>query len=82
MKLFKDILQSIDVNFSAKVRWRMKFDRNPLLVTLQDKYRVREYARLKGVKIAKLLYVTDRPKTIPFGELPKNYLIKANHGYK
>jgi hypothetical protein len=58
----------------------MKYDKNPLFVTLQDKYKVREYAKSREVKTANLLYVTDRPETIPFGELPPKYLIKANHG--
>ena len=58
----------------------MRFDRNPLLVTLQDKYALRDYARSKGVQTAPLLYVTERAETIPFATLPPNYLIKANHG--
>jgi len=58
----------------------MRFDRNPLLVALQDKFAVREYAQLKRVATAKLLYVTDRPETIPFEKLPPRGLIKANHG--
>jgi len=80
MKSIKSLFRSLNVDFSAKVRWRMRYDRNPLFVTLQDKYRMREYASSKGVKTANLLYVTDRPETIPFGELPQKYLIKANHG--
>ena len=80
MKTIKSLFPSLDLCFSAKVKWRMKYDRNPLLVTLQNKYKVREYARSKGVKTATLLYATDRPETIPFGELPQHYLIKANHG--
>jgi hypothetical protein len=27
-----------------------------------------------------LLYVTDKPETIPFDYLPEEYIIKANHG--
>ena len=81
MKSIKSLFRSVEVDFSAKVRWRMRFDRNPLFITLQDKYKIREYARSKGVKTANLLYVTDMPETIPFGELPQKYLIKANHGW-
>ena len=80
MKLSKSLFRSVDIDFSAKVRWRMRYERNPLFVTLQDKYKVREYARSKAVKTANLLYVTDRPETIPFGKLPPKYLIKATHG--
>ena len=58
----------------------MIYDKNPLFITLQDKYDVREYAATKGVKTANLLYVTDEPETIPFEKLPQKYLIKASHG--
>jgi hypothetical protein len=67
-------------DFSWKVRWRMKYDRNPLFVVLQDKYSVKEYARERGVKTADIYYVTDQPETIPFDSLPEKYFIKANHG--
>jgi len=68
------------LGFAAKVRWRMKYDRNPFLTTIQDKYSVRKYAKTKGIKTAKLIYSTDNANTIPFDTLPKNCFIKANHG--
>lgn len=68
-------------DFAHKVRLRMKYDRNPLFVTLPDKYAVKEYARQRGVKTAELFYVTTHPKSIPFDELPDSYFIKANHGW-
>lgn len=80
MKSIKKLFQSVQVDFSAKVRWRMRYDRNPLFIIVQDKYKVREYAAARGVKTANLLYVTDKPETIPFAELPQKYLIKASHG--
>ena len=80
MKSTKSLFRSLEVDFSAKVRWRMKYDRNPVFVILQDKYKVQEYAKSKGVKTANLLYDTCSPETIPFAELPPKYLIKANHG--
>jgi len=67
-------------DFAWKVRWRMKNDKNPIFVILQDKYKVKEYAQDRGVRTAKLLFVTDRPETIPFDQLPRNCFIKANHG--
>lgn len=73
------VFRSEDMDFSAKVRWRMRYDKKPIYVTLQDKYEVREYARSKGVNMANLLYVTERPETIPFEEFPEKYFIKANH---
>ena len=68
------------VDFTAKVRWRMRYDHNPLWVALTDKYAMREYAQAKGIPIPELYYVTDQPETIPFDDLPPRYMIKANHG--
>lgn len=67
-------------SFAWKVRRRMKLDRNPLFVKLQDKLSVRPYALDRGVQSAQLYHVTDRPETLPFDRLPDNYFIKANHG--
>lgn len=67
-------------SFAWKVRRRMKLDRNPLFVTLQDKLRVRPYALDRGVQSAQLYHVTNKPETLPFDQLPENYFIKANHG--
>src|SRR5512134_3795106 len=77
-----DRLPGTTRDFSWKTRWRMKNDRNPLFVVVQDKYGVKEYAQQKGVRIAETYYVTDKPQTIPFDSLPANYFIKANHGSK
>jgi hypothetical protein len=68
------------VDLAAKIRWRKRFDRNPLFVRVQDKFAVREYAAERGVATAELLHATDDPRTIPFSELPANYMIKATHG--
>lgn len=80
MNYIKDILNLNPKDFSWKMRWRMRRDRNPLFVTVQDKYKVKEYAQKRGVRTAELLYVTDKPETIPFDSLPENYFVKANHG--
>src|SRR6266542_3004926 len=76
----KDNLNLNPKDFSWKMRWRMRFDRNPLFVTVQDKFKVKEYAKRLGVRTAELLYVTDDPETIPFDSLPEDYFVKANHG--
>jgi hypothetical protein len=80
MKSIHNLLWSLDLDFAAKVRHRMRYDKNPLHITVTDKYKVREYAGSKAVKTANLLFETDNPQTIPFSELPPNYLIKMNHG--
>lgn len=69
-------------DLSAKIRWRMRFDRNPLFVTLQDKLAVQEYARERGVGCAPLLHATADPTTIPFDSLPPDCMIKATHGWR
>jgi len=73
-------------SFNQKINWKKIHDRNPLLPIVADKYRVRDYLRnVLGVEEAEkilipLLYVTDNPETIPFDDLPDEYIIKANHG--
>ncbi|QZA89077.1 hypothetical protein K0C01_02650 [Salinarchaeum sp. IM2453] len=48
---------------------------------VEDKWRVREYVEQKvGDNILPEVYhVTDDPNTIPFDELPDEYVIKPNH---
>ncbi len=73
-------------SFNEKIVWKKIYDRNPLLPTTADKYKVRDYFKeMLGKEKAKeilipLLYVTDKPETIPFEKLPSNFIIKANHG--
>ncbi len=69
-------------DLSWKIRWRMKNDRNPKFVLVQDKYKVKEYAHHRGVLSADTYFVTEEPDTIPFETLPANYFLKANHGCK
>ncbi len=69
-------------DLSWKVRWRMRNDRNPLFIVVQDKYKGKEYASERGVRSADQYFVTDNPDTIPFDTLPDNCFIKANHGCK
>lgn len=68
------------MDFAAKVRWRIEHDRNPLLVTLQDKYAVRAYVEARGVATARLLWHSNRPGGIPFRRLGDRFIIKAAHG--
>ncbi len=76
----KDFAHLSSHDFAWKVRWRMKHDRNPLFVQVQDKYKVKEYAQRRGVPTADVYYETDTPETIPFEQLPSQCFIKANHG--
>jgi hypothetical protein len=67
-------------DLSAKVRLRMRRDRNPVLVTVQDKFAVRDYAHHRRVACAPLLHCTEDASTIPFATLPADCMIKATHG--
>ena len=74
------------LSLNQKINWKKIFDRNPLLPVVADKYLVREYLKqILGEDNADkllipLLYVTENPATIPFDDLPGEYIIKANHG--
>lgn len=62
----------------------MLFNRDPLLTLILDKLRVRDYVTIKVGSdcLVPLLWTGDRPKEIPFDELPSKFVIKANHGCK
>ena len=79
---FVDLLPFSPRNFSWKVRWRMKHDRNPVFIEVQDKFLCKQFAIDHQVGTAKLYFVTENPDEIPFDSLPANYFIKANHGCK
>ena len=72
-------------SFNEKMVWKKIHDRNPLLPIISDKYRVRDYLEeILGEKEAQkilipLLYVTDKPESIPFNDLAGEYVIKPNH---
>jgi hypothetical protein len=68
--------------FSEKILYRLVFDRRPILVTLQDKYAVREYVRkrLGDHVLPRLCCVTKNPAEIPFDDLPDKFVVKATHG--
>jgi hypothetical protein len=73
-------------NFNEKIIWKKIYERSPLLTRTADKYEVRNYVKeVLGEEegnnlLIPLLYVTNKPKTIPFDILPKDFVIKANHG--
>ena len=72
-------------SFNEKIIWKKIYDRNPLLTITADKYEVRSYIKkVLGEEKAKrilipLLYVTDKPETIPFERLPSAFIVKPNH---
>ena len=73
-------------SYNEKLNWRKVYDRNPLFPIVADKYKVRRYLRkILGEKEAEkilipLLHVTEDPESIPFDDLPEEYVVKANNG--
>jgi len=67
--------------YSQKLYRRMLYDRNPLLVTMEDKYKAREYVLSKAAcKVPELLWWSaETPVKIPWDTLPDRYVIKTNH---
>ena len=76
----QDVLPGTPHDFSWKIRWRMRHDRNPLFIELADKFKVKAYVQSRGVKTSEIYYVTDKLETIPFDSFPEIYFIKATHG--
>ena len=69
-------------HFTDKIRWRMLYDRRPLLQMCSDRLAARDYvAKRAGDKyLVPLLGVFDRPEQIPWAELPPPYVVKPTHG--
>jgi hypothetical protein len=69
-------------SFSEKIQYRKLFDRRPILVTLADKYAVREFVRERvgGEFLTRLYHVTADPRDIPLSSLPDQFVIKPTHG--
>jgi len=72
-------------SINEKIVWKKIHDRNPFLPVTTDKIQVRYYLeKILGKGTAKeilipLLYVTDKPNTIPFASLPSAFIVKPNH---
>ena len=67
--------------FNEKVKYRMYWDRRPILTRLADKIAARDYvAERVGPQYLTTLYtVTRDPASIDFAALPQSYVIKPNH---
>jgi hypothetical protein len=68
--------------FTAKVRYKMAFDRRPLLTTFADKLASRDYVEdTLGPGFLPDLYLgTDRPEQIRREALPAEFALKPTHG--
>lgn len=70
------------ITYSEKLQWLKLFNRNPLYVTLADKYAVKDYvSKLVGSTfVIPTLGVWDTPEDIDFNLLPKQFVLKTTHG--
>lgn len=82
----KKIGHSLDWNnlqtYTEKMQWEKLYDKNPLKAVLADKYRVREWVenRIGKEYLIPLLGVWDSFDEIDFSKLPKQFVLKTNHG--
>jgi len=89
MRFYKELGYELNLkdpkSFNEKIVWKKIHDRNPLLPITADKYLVSSYLKeVLGEEKAEeilipLLYVTDKPETIPFERLPSAFIVKSNH---
>lgn len=68
--------------YTDKIRWRMLYDRRPLMQVCSDRLAARDYvaARVGQQYLVPLLGVFDRPGQIPWAELSPPYVVKPTHG--
>ena len=68
--------------FNQRLHYKMLFDRRPLLTLLADKVEVREHitACAGTAYVSEMIAVAERTGDIPWSDLPREYVIKVNHG--
>ena len=71
-------------SFNEKIQW-MKlyyYPKRSLVVNCSDKYAVRKYIKKMGYedKLVPLLGVWDKAEDIEWNDLPKQFVLKCNHG--
>lgn len=67
--------------YNEKIRYKMAFDRRPLLTRVADKVAVRQYVaeRIGERFLATAYAVADDPNHIDWAALPTEYVAKVNH---
>lgn len=68
--------------FNQRLHYKMLHDRRPLVTSLADKVALRDHitACAGTPYISELLAVAERTEDIPWSDLPREYVIKVNHG--
>jgi hypothetical protein len=78
--------RQLDLNnpqtYCEKVQWEKLYNRDPLRARLADKYAVREYvaSHVGEEYLIPLLGVWEDSRDIDFDALPKEFVLKCNHG--
>ena len=83
LKVFGNILNWNNLRtYTEKMQWEKIYDKNPIKTTLTDKYAVREWVEGKIGKdyLIPLIGVWDSFDNIDFDLLPKQFVLKTNHG--
>jgi hypothetical protein len=70
------------LSYSAKVRYKMAYDRRPLLSQWADKVAVREYVAKQAAPeyLNELYFSTTNVKDIRWADLPREFAFKPSHG--
>ncbi len=68
--------------YSEKLNWLKLYDRNPLYTKLVDKYEVKKFVAEKAGEqyIIKTLGIWDKPESIQWDILPRQFVLKTTHG--
>jgi len=77
------LVSSANLNtLSGKIRYKMAFDRNPLLTMLADKSEVRNYVeeRVGAKYLVKQFGVFENSAQLRGFTFPSEFVIKSNHG--
>jgi len=83
---FKKIGQELNLEdpqrFTEKIQWLKIFNRNPQYTNLADKCEVRDYVAKKigSQYLTKYIGVYSKSSEINWGELPRKFVLKPNHG--
>lgn len=70
--------------FTEKIQWLKVYDCTPIKTTLADKILVRDWVKEKigGEYLKKIYAVGDKFEDLDLSNLPREYVIKTNHGCK
>lgn len=72
----------LPTTYNEKIWWKSAYDRRNILTTFADKIKVRDYVAEKiGAKyLTNAIAVAYDPSKIKWAELPREFVIKVNHG--